>query len=269
MTLKGKVVVVTGSTRGIGRAIAEFCARDGAKVVISSRKKKAVKATVNTFRQRGFKVSGTVADMSRPEDVQALLEHAITEWKKVHVWINNAGLSSGYRYLEDIPPDEISDVVNTNLTGTLYCCRALIPYFAGHGGGVIINMTGRGGKGDAPPFLTTYAATKAAVTSLTKSLAKENKGKPVSIHCLSPGMVETDFYKDIKVSRRLRKEAGNIPYALKAFGVKANVVGREVARLAAQKPGKATGKNYSLLTGTRTIRGIALMTWWRITGKLA
>jgi NAD(P)-dependent dehydrogenase (short-subunit alcohol dehydrogenase family) len=268
MTLKGKVVVVTGSTRGIGRAIAEFCGRDGAKVVISSRKKKAVKATVKTFKQRGFKVTGIAADVSKEEDVQALLEHALTKWKKVHVWINNAGLSSGYRYLEDIPPEEISAVVNTNLTGTLYGCRLMIPYFAGHGGGVIINLNGRGGKGEAPPFMTTYAATKAAVTSLTKSLAIENKDKPVSIHSLSPGMVETDFYQDIKVSPRLKKGLKNIPYALRAFGVQTNVVGKEVARIAAQKPGHVTGKNYSLLTGPRMIRGIAMMTFWRVTGKL-
>jgi NAD(P)-dependent dehydrogenase (short-subunit alcohol dehydrogenase family) len=268
MTLKGKVVVVTGSTRGIGRAIAEYCAKDGAKVFITSRSKKAVDKTVKAMKKKGYKAAGFPADVSKEEDVQQILEQAIKQFKKVNVWINNAGLSSGYRLIEDIPQEEIAYVVNTNITGTLYGCRLMISYFSSHGGGVIINMTGKGGRNDPSPYLTTYACTKAAVTSLTKSLAGEAKDRPVSIHCVSPGMVATDFYKDVKVSNSLKEKAKNIPYALDAFGVEEKVVGKRVAQIAAQEPGKITGKTYNFVSKPQMFVGGMKMAWWGMTGKL-
>lgn len=84
-------------------------------------------------------------------------------------------------------------VINVNLTGTLIACKLILAYFTKNNGGIVINMGGRGSNGNASPFLTTYAATKAAVVSLTKSLAKEYKGYPVSINAVVPGMVATDF----------------------------------------------------------------------------
>ena len=269
MTLKGKVVVVTGSTKCIGRAIAESCAKAGAKVVISSRTKKAVDKTVKELKKKGYKVTGKVADVSKDDDVQALLEHAVSKWERVHVWVNNAGLSSGYRLMEDVPPWDISNIVNTNVCGTLYGTRMMMSYFGSYGGGVILNLTGKGGKCDASPYLTTYACTKAAVTNLTLSLAEEAKGRPVSIHAISPGMVETDFYSNVKVSPKLRDKSKNIKYALKAFGVPLSEVGERAAKIAAQKPGRSTGRVYNFLSKPKMFLGGMKMAWWGMTGKLA
>lgn len=269
MSLKGKVVVVTGSTRGIGRAIAESCARAGAKVVISSRKKKSVDKTVKAFKKKGYKVTGIPADVSKHEAVHSILEHAIVKWERVDVWINNAGLDSGYRNIEHVTPWEIEDIINTNVCGTLYGTRMMMSYFNNYGGGVIINMTGKGGRNDDSPYLTTYACTKAAVTRLTKDLAIEAKGKPVSIHLVSPGMVETDFYTDIKVSPELKNKAKNIPYALKAFGVPLKEVGDRVAQIADQPPGRSTGKTYNFLTKPQMFVGGMKMAWWGMSGKLS
>ena len=93
MKLKGKVIVVTGSTRGIGKAIAEACAREGAIVVISSREQLAVHETLKAFEAKGYSASGVAADVSIQSDLENLLKHSIDTWEKVHVWINNAGLS--------------------------------------------------------------------------------------------------------------------------------------------------------------------------------
>jgi NAD(P)-dependent dehydrogenase (short-subunit alcohol dehydrogenase family) len=268
MKLKDKVIVITGSTRGIGRAIAEACAQEGARVVVCSRQEPAVKKTCETLRQQGFDVSGVTVDVSIPSDLEELLQHAIETWGRVDVWVNNAGLSAGLRPLDELGHEEISRIIDVNLTGTLQACRIILPYFAQHGGGVLINMSGRGGRGEAAPFLTTYAATKAAVTNLTRSLAQENKDHPISIHSVIPGMVATDFYRDIKTSPKLAASAQNVPYALKAFGVPLDIVGRFIVQIAAQEPGKVTGKNYSLLRGWRLIRGIGLMMWYRATGKI-
>ncbi len=268
MKLKDKVVVVTGSTRGIGRAIAEECAREGAKVVICSRKEASVEETYLSLKNQGFDVSSIAADISVGGDLERLLAHAVETWGKVDVWINNAGLSGGMRPLDEWSENEITQIINVNFTGTLKACRLIIPYFVKQGGGILINMNGKGGRCEASPFLTAYASTKAAVSSLTKSLAREYKKYPISIHSVTPGMVATDFYKDMKTSPKLVDNVQSIPYVLKAFGVPVSNVARFCVKIAAQEPGKSTGENYSLLSRWQLMRGIWLMMYYRVTGKL-
>ena len=268
MRLKEKVVTVTGSTRGIGRAIAEACAREGARVVICSRDEAAVKLATGELSQEGFEVSGLAVDVSTVSDLDKLLQHAIETWGRVDVWINNAGLSGGYRLLDEMSPEEITNVVDVNLTAVLQACRIVIPHFLQGGGGVLINISGKGGRGDATPFMATYAATKAAVSSLTKSLAQEHKDHPISVHSVVPGMVDTDFFKDVKTGEGLSATSESLPYVLKAIGVPVEEVGRFVAQIAAQEPGKVTGKNYSVVRGLRLMRGIVLLMWYRATGKI-
>ncbi len=265
--LKDKVIVITGSTRGIGRSIAKACAKEGAKIVISSRSEAAVKQQCDIFKRRGFAVSGIMADVTNKDDLYKLFKHAIETWGRIDVWINNAGISSGMRPLENVSEEEIAAIVNTNLIAVLNACHLVIPYF-NHKSGVLINMTGKGGGGNASPYMTVYAATKAAVTSLTKSLAEENKAYPISIHAVSPGMVETDLIKNSKTSPMLRDHAESIPYVLNAIGLPVDEVGKAFVDIAMQEPGKETGKIYSLVKGLRLLRGIALLIWYRKTGKI-
>ena len=126
MKLKDKVVVVTGSTRGIGRAIAEECA----KVIICSRKEASVEETYLSLKNQGFDVSGIAADVSAWGDLERLLAHAVETWGKVDVWLNNAGLSGGMRPLDEWSEDEISQIVQVNLIGTFKACRLIIPHKA-------------------------------------------------------------------------------------------------------------------------------------------
>ena len=268
MKLKDKVIVITGSTRGIGRAIAEACAKEGARIVICSRHESAVNELCKLFKKQGFNVSGVPVDVSNQRDLEKLLQHTIKTWGHVDVWINNAGLTGGFRPLDEMSPEEITTIVDVNLIGMLKACRIIIPHFIQQHGGILINMSGKGGRGKASPFLTTYAATKAAVTNLTKSLAQENKGYPLSIHSVVPGMVATDFYKEMKTSPKLESSARNLPYVLKAFGVPIDIVGHFFVKIAEQEPGRVTGKNYSLLSGWRLIRAIGLMIWYRVTRKI-
>jgi NAD(P)-dependent dehydrogenase (short-subunit alcohol dehydrogenase family) len=101
-----------------------------------------------------------------------------------------------------------------------------------------------------------------------KSLAKEYKKYPISIHTVIPGMVATDFYRNIKVGTNQEDNLESIPFVLKAFGVPVEEVGEFFVRVAAQKPGRVTGKTYSLLKGLRLARGIGLIMYYRITGKV-
>ncbi len=268
MRLQDKVVVITGSTRGIGRSIALACASEGASVVVSSRSAEAVQRTVEEMKALGYAVSGITCDTTVPGALGELLKYAIGTFGKVDVWINNAGLSSGYRPLDEMNPGEISQIVATNVTALATGCSIIIPWMRAHGGGIIINMSGRGGKGESSPWTALYAATKAAVTSLTRSLAAENKGGNISIHAVIPGMVTTDFYKDITTSPRCSAELDNLPLVLDAFGVPLDTVEQGFVDIAAQQPGKVTGHLYNLLRGKRLVRGILKMTRARMTHKL-
>lgn len=269
MSLQGKVVVVTGSTRGIGRAIAEASARKDATVVISSRTESAVEATVAELRRAGAKASGLVANAGHYEELEALRDHALATHGRIDVWVSNAGVSNGYRYLEDEGAAEIHDLITINVLGTLYGAKVMLPYFCERGG-YLMNVCGRGWKGDATPFTTAYGASKAAVASLTRSLAAENKeATNVSINAFVPGMVDTDFYRDdMPVSPRLESTRHQVRIALEAFGTPLADVGERCSALIAEQPGRSTGRIYPMLRFGQQIRGGAKMAYWGMTGKM-
>lgn len=255
-SLKDKVVVITGSSRGIGWAVARACAQAGASVIISSRSGAGVSRCVEELRREGLAVKGFAADVSREGDVERLFENSLAEFGRIDVWVNNAGISGGYRTLQSMSPDEIKQVIDINLMGTFYACRLLIPYFLSRGGGTIINMSGRGGHGNASPYQSAYGSSKAAVTSLTRSLAAENKGKPLSINCFFPGMVETDIYKDVQTCPETEPRMGIMPVLLKAFATPMERVQRVAVAMCAVKPGSVTGKCYSAERPERYLRAL-------------
>jgi NAD(P)-dependent dehydrogenase (short-subunit alcohol dehydrogenase family) len=255
-SLKGKVIVVTGSSRGIGRAIAQTCAQAGANVVVSSRNSASVSRCVEEMRREGLSAKGFAADVSREGDVERLFENSLAEFGKIDVWVNNAGISGGYRTLQSMSAAEITEVIEINLLGTFYACRVLIPYFVSRGGGTIINMSGRGGHGNASPYQSLYGASKAGVTSLTRSLAAENKGKPISINCLFPGMVETDIYKDVQTCPETEPKMGIMPVLLKAFATPMERVQKVAVEMCAVRPGSISGKSYSAERPERYLRAL-------------
>jgi NAD(P)-dependent dehydrogenase (short-subunit alcohol dehydrogenase family) len=266
--LAGKVVVITGSTRGIGRAIAEGCAAGGADVVVSSRSDEAVARTVHELAEAGFRSSGVACDVRRSDDIEALAEHALDTWGAIDVWVNNAGVSEGYRPVDELTPDDVAEIVDINLAGTALGSIVALRHFREHGG-VLVNLAGRGYRGEATPHTALYAATKAAIASLTRSLAAENRDRPdVHVHALVPGMVATDFYRDVKTSPRLEATGGNVDLALHAFGVPLDAVGREAAAFLAGPAWRSTGTIENLLKGWRRVRGIALIAWYGMSGRM-
>jgi NAD(P)-dependent dehydrogenase (short-subunit alcohol dehydrogenase family) len=269
LSLQGKVVVVTGSTRGIGRSIAEAAARKGATVVISSRTPDAVQLAVVEMSARAAKVSGFAANAGHYEELEMLRDHALATHGRIDVWVSNAGVSNGYRYLEDESASEIHDLITINVLGALYGAKVMLPHFREHGG-YLMNLCGRGWKGDATPFTTAYGASKAAVASLTRSLAAENKEhKNVSINAFTPGMVDTDFYRDdMPVSPRLEATRHNVRFALEAFGTPLADVGERCAELITAEPGATTGKVFPMLRLPQVIRGGMKMAWWGMTGRM-
>jgi len=266
--LKDRVMVVTGGTRGIGWAIAQAAASEGATVVICSRDETAVREKVSTLKETGGQASGIAADISRENDLEKLIEHTISAWGRLDIWVNNAGVSAGRKPFRALSMAEIDRLVGVNLAGTLKAARLVLPYFVKQGGGILLNMSGKGGDGHPAPFNATYAATKAAVVSLTRSLAQEYRRHPVSIHSISPGMVATDFYKDVLTRPEMAVQANKLASVMRVAGVPPEAVGRLVVEVASQRPGQVTGKNYSVIRGRRKWLGVIRLAWYRLNGKI-
>ena len=266
--LADKVVVVTGSTRGIGLSIALSCARLGATVVVNGRTEGAVRSAMADVRATGATASGVAGSVAEPEDVQRLFDHALAEHGRIDVWFNNAGLPGGFRPLDEFTSDEILELVEVNLGGVMLGCRIAVPYFREHGG-VIVNLCGRGSRGETAAFGAAYAATKAAIASLTRSVAAENRDAArITVCGLLPGMVATDFYSDMSVSPRLTDKVDNVMVALDAFGAGIDEVGRFAADLAATKPGTGSGEIHSIITRTRAMRGVFKLMGARMSGRM-
>jgi chlorophyll(ide) b reductase len=201
-------IVITGSTRGIGLALAQEFLRYGDQVVVSSRSAERVEAAVAQLRGEfpEYKIVGLPCDVSLSDDVEALADFAQQQLGTVDIWINNAG-SAGFenKELVDSDPAVLETVVRTNLLGSLLGCRAALRVMLPQGQGHIFNMDGRGADGTATPEMAAYGATKRAIPQLTKTLTKETEGSGVGVHTLSPGMVLTDL-----LLRNARPEAKRI-----------------------------------------------------------
>lgn len=267
MSLKGKIVVITGGSKGIGRETAAECCRRGASLFISARSQTAIDQTVSELRSKGGRIAGLAADVSKPQDTQRLFEAALKEYGAIDVWINNAGLSHPYYPLDEIPEQKIRQVLDTNIAGIIWAARIVLPYLRQHGG-VVINVNGMGSDLRAAPYSAVYAASKAAVNSLTKSLARENKAYPVSVVSFMPGIVSTDLVNNVEYAPQLSGDKEVFRYVTKAFGNPIQTVAAAFADTAGLKPGVKNGQEISLLKGCRLLKGILLMSWYGMSGKL-
>lgn len=190
-----KVVVITGSTRGIGRGLAENFLARGCKVVISGRTEAAVDSVVAELAAAHTQdnVAGFACEISDAGQLQALWDGAVARFGRVDVWINNAGVSLPRLPLMDASVADIERTVQVNLTGLLLANRVALAGMTAQGSGQIWNMEGFGSGGQVQPGMSVYGATKRAVNYLNKALQKEVADSGVQVCTLSPGIVVTDL----------------------------------------------------------------------------
>lgn len=189
-----KTVVVTGSTRGIGRGLANAFLARGCNVVVAGRAATAVERVVAELNSRHpGRVAGTDCDITKVEDLEALWRTACARFSRVDVWINNAGMSIHRAPLHESRPADLDAIVATNLGGVLLANRVVIAGMLKQGHGQIWNMEGFGSDGATQPGMAAYGATKRAVHYLNRALQKELRGTPVQVCTLSPGIVVTDL----------------------------------------------------------------------------
>ena len=190
-----KIIVITGSTRGIGRGMAEEFLKRGCAVVVSGRRNDSVQKEVSSLAvvHGADRVFGQACDVSDEQQVQALWDAAITKFGKVDIWINNAGVNHIRQPFWKVDKTKIKQVMETNYLGVANGMKIAFLGMISQGDGFIYNMEGLGSSGPPVSGVAYYASSKSAVSKLTQIAILDAKESPVRIGYLSPGMVITDL----------------------------------------------------------------------------
>ncbi len=265
--LSGKVAVITGSTRGLGLAIAKAYAAEGAAVVISSRSVEAVKETVATFEAAGYKVAGLAADVAKLTDVQALAELCLNSFGRMDIWINNAGTTGPYGPTISFDPNVFAGVVQTNIMGTYHGSITALHHFKKQGSGKLINMLGMGYNKPAP-WQNAYGSSKVWIRNFTKALAQENKENPaIGIYALNPGMVLTDLLTHNDVIAGSEGRLKNFPTVVRMWAKPGEIPARRAVWLASSATDGKTGLESNVFTTGVLLGGAIREGWRKLTGR--
>jgi NAD(P)-dependent dehydrogenase (short-subunit alcohol dehydrogenase family) len=191
--LSGKVALVTGGSRGLGRAMCLGLARAGADVVVASRKLEPCQAVAREIGSLGRQALAVAAHTGRTEDLDALIEAAWARFGRVDILVNNAGINPQGGGLSDLSPALFQKIFEVNTRGPWYLASRLAPKMAGHGGGSIINVISVAGL-RPPAYQGFYAATKAALNALTAVMAQEWAPLNIRVNSLAPGSYHSDLF---------------------------------------------------------------------------
>lgn len=187
-----KVVLVTGGSRGLGRAMSLGFAAEGAKVVVASRKLDSCELVVAEIEHAGGDALAVAAHMGKTEDLDALIEAAYSRYGRVDILVNNAGINVAMGPLSDIQTSAFDKMVDVNMKGPWYLASRLAPKMAEHGGGCVINMLSIAAL-TTPAYMGLYAATKAAMKALTEVMAQEWAPWNIRVNALAPGSYHSDL----------------------------------------------------------------------------
>jgi 3-oxoacyl-[acyl-carrier protein] reductase len=203
--LAGKVAIVTGSSSGIGKAIALRFGQEGAKVIVAARRYDLCRQTVAQIAEAGGEAFPMQTDVADEHQVERLFAETIHRYQKLDVLVNNAGIFGG-RHLAQTTTQAFDEVINTNLRGTFFCCRAGFRLMQRAGGGVILNMSSVAGV-QAWSGTGTYSASKFGIMALTHSLAEEGKGYGIKVCAICPGGVADELVdkskEEIRASQKI------------------------------------------------------------------
>ena len=195
--LKDKVAVVTGASRGIGKAAALALASQGAKVVVNyARSSEAAEAAVTEITSAGGDAIALQADVSQAEEVDNLIKTTLDKFGRIDVLVNNAGITKDTLLLR-MKPEQWQAVIDLNLTGVFLCTKAVSKTMLKQRSGRIINLASVAGQ-MGNPGQANYSAAKAGVIGFTKTVAKELANRGVTVNAVAPGFIETDMTNDLK-----------------------------------------------------------------------
>jgi len=195
MDLQNKIAIVTGATKGIGRAIAGALAAAGSAVCISARKQEEIDEAVVALNGSGKgRVIGFACDVRDYDQVKGLLTHTVKELGGLDILVNNAGIGI-FESVEQTSPEDFRAVLETNLFGVFYCCHEAIPEMKKRGGGYIINISSLAGA-NPHPRMAAYNASKFALNGFSEALMQEVRHDHIKVSYIMPGSVNTEFGGD-------------------------------------------------------------------------
>jgi 3-oxoacyl-[acyl-carrier protein] reductase len=235
MSLTGKIAVVTGGAQGIGQAIATTLAQEGADVVVADLDANRCEETVARVRQLGRKAMAVSVNVGDWDQVKGLIDHVQKDWERIDILVNNAGITRDGLLLR-MKEEDWQSVLQVNLTGTFFCVKAVLPMMSRQRSGRIVNIASIvgaiGNIGQA-----NYAASKAAVIGLTKTVAREYASRNITVNAVAPGFIDTAMTQDLSVET---KEALLNQIPLKRLGQPSDIADA-VSFLCSEKAGYITG----------------------------
>lgn len=190
--LTGKVCVVTGSSKGIGRAIAVRLAEQGAKVVVSSRKADACEIVAKEITDRGGEAAVIACNISRKEELRNLVDETNARWGRIDAVVCNAAINPYYGGGLGISDEQFDKIMGTNVRSNMWLTNMVIPQMAEAGGGAIVIVSSIGGLAGSP-VIGAYCISKAADMQLARNIAVEWGHKNIRANCIAPGLIRTDF----------------------------------------------------------------------------
>jgi NAD(P)-dependent dehydrogenase (short-subunit alcohol dehydrogenase family) len=191
-SLEGRVAIITGASRGIGRSIALRFARAGAKVIVSSRKMANVEAVAREIEEFGGRAQAIQAHVGEPDAVAALVENTVAAFGRIDIVVNNAATNPHFGPLLSAEAGQWDKILDTNTKGCFRVCKAVVPHMERQGGGKIINMASIAGLHPSPG-MGVYGVSKAALIMLTQVLAMELGPANIQVNALAPGVIKTRF----------------------------------------------------------------------------
>ena len=245
--LQGRVAIVTGAGRGIGKAIALRLAADGAHIVIPDIDPDAGKSTAAEVGALGRQALAVRTDVSSKGQVQAMVRATVEKFGRVDILINNAGILGPNRPVVEIEEEEWDGVLAINLKGAFLCSQAVIPPMVSQGWGRIVSMSSVAGK-EGNPNMAPYNVSKIGIIGLTKSLGKELAKTGVTVNCVAPTMIETELIDNVS-EETMKTLLAKIPMG--RIG-KPHEVAALMSFLVSEEAGFITGQCYNL-TGGRAV----------------
>ncbi len=252
-SLAGKTALVTGSSRGIGRAIALEYARAGARVVVTSRKLDACQAVVEQIRAEGHEAMAIACNISSKEQIHALVEQTERAWGPVDVLVCNAAVNPFYGPMAEIPDEAFAKVLNVNIVANAWLVNRVAPGMAARGGGAVVIISSIAGL-TGSRVLGAYAISKAADMQMARNLALEWGKQHIRVNCIAPGLVKTDFAKALW-DNPATLEAALASSPLHAIGEPEDIAG--AALLLGSDAGRFITGTTIVVDGGATVRGEA------------